>query len=125
MGLSELMARVVSGIETPTVAASLAFFTADVGDTASGVAALAVPWVPSVVILNADAAIATTIIHRIFMKTLANVGCGFESYPRRPYVATRHGLINQEGIREHPENCSANAYFEKPEIALLEAFYNS
>jgi hypothetical protein len=69
MGLSELMARVVSGIETPEGEAFLALLAAGAGAGASGAAAVAAFRVITAVMLRAKPAIATTIFHRMFMKT--------------------------------------------------------
>jgi hypothetical protein len=73
--LSELMARVVSGIETPPAARALWFvagggvFTA--GAASWGGAALDVFRLTSAVIASATAAMQKTIFHRACMKNLS------------------------------------------------------
>src|ERR1700674_1120298 len=79
MGVGELIASMVSGIEIP---AGGAFFArsevSTAGAVACGAAALAVVWFRNAVTPRADAAMRPTSCHRIFMENLTFVGCGLD-----------------------------------------------
>src|ERR1700686_3064799 len=79
MGVGELIASMVSGIEIP---AGGAFFArsevSTAGAVACGAAALAVFWFRNAVTPRADAAMRPTSCHRIFMENLTFVGCGLD-----------------------------------------------
>jgi hypothetical protein len=96
MGLSELIASVVSGIEIPEDGDSLALLAAGgaltLGTAACGAAAVAVFRFMSAVHPSASTATKKTIFQRICMKNLTYMGCGFESYRRRTDAAISGAL---------------------------------
>jgi hypothetical protein len=87
MGLSELMASVVSGIEIPTGAAFQAFFVEAEGLATEGVACdeavAAAPRFMDAVSPTANTTMKMTNFQRICMRNLACMLCGFGSYPTR------------------------------------------
>src|ERR1700687_3382176 len=102
MGLSELMASVVSGIEIPAGAASLAVFAkagglATVG-VACGEAAAAVSRFMDAVSPRANTTMKMTNFQRICIRNLACMLCGFGSYPTRSRY--RHRALSPD-MKEH------------------------
>jgi hypothetical protein len=88
MGLSELIAVVVSGIESPVVAPTLLGDPwATAGAAACGVAAVVVLRLMNAVNAMAKMAVQNTIFHRIRMKPHL-LGCGMNHIPRGWNAAT-------------------------------------